>query len=145
MVNVDLAMRFAASADKVWGTLTGPDMVKLLLDTYAEKVEVDVGAGPATGATFVTTLRSGGVVRERIESVDNDERSMRYRVLDAGPLPYAHYRGEARVQPCGPDACVLSFQCSFIAVESSEVDARQYWLDHNREVMAHLRKFVEAR
>jgi hypothetical protein len=144
MVNVDLAMRFAASADRVWGTLTGPQMVKLLLDTYAEKVEVDVG-GPATGATFVTTLRSGGVIRERMESLDNDERCMRYRVLDAGPLPYAHYRGEARVQPCGPEACVLTFQCTFIAVDSSEADARQYWLDHNREVMKTLRSVVETR
>ena len=141
MANAELAMRFAASADKVWGTLTGPDMVKLLLETYAEKVEVDVGA-PASGATFVTTLRSGGVVRERMESLDNEERCMKYRVLDAGPLPYANYRGEARVQPNGPDACVVSFQCSFIPVAMTEADARQYWLEHNRKVMGTLRTFV---
>jgi hypothetical protein len=144
MANEELAVRFAASADTVWSTLTGPDMVKLLLDTYAAKVEVD-GAGPGAGATFVTTLQRGGVVRERIESVDNEERCMKYRVLDAGPLPYANYRGEARVQPCGPDACVVSFQCSFVPVDLTAADARQYWLDHNRKVLETLRKFVEKR
>lgn len=135
-------MRFNVSADKVWATLSGPDMVRLLIESYAEKVEVDVG-GPADGATFVTTLRRGGVVRERVESVDHEARCMKYRVLDAGPLPYANYRGEARVQPCGPDACVLSFQCSFIAVETSESEALRYWTEHNRNVMGTLRKFVE--
>jgi len=96
-------------------------------------------------ATFVTTLRSGGVVRERMESLDHAERCMKYRVLDAGPLPYANYRGEARVQPCGTDACVVSFQCSFIPVDASEHDARQHWLDHNHKVLETLREFVEGR
>jgi len=144
MAHEELALRFSASADRVWSALTGPDMVQLLLDTYAAKVEMDAG-GPGVGATLVTTLRSGGVVRERIEHIDPAERCMKYRVLDAGPLPYANYRGEARVQPCGTDACVVSFQCSFVPVDVSEAEARKHWLDHNRKVMGTLRKFVEDR
>ncbi len=144
MAHEELALRFAASADRVWSALTGPDMVQLLLDTYAANVEMDAG-GPGVGATLITTLRSGGVVRERIESIDAAERCMTYRVLDAGPLPYANYRGEARVQPCGPDACVVSLECSFVPVDVTEAEARQYWLDHNRKVLGTLRRFVETR
>jgi hypothetical protein len=144
MANVELAMRIAASADKVWATIAGPEMVQLLLECYAAKVEVETDE-TAGVATFVTTLRSGGVVRERMESLDHAERCMKYRVLDAGPLPYANYRGEARVQPCGTDACVVSFQGSFIPVDASEHDARQHWLDHNHKVLETLREFVEGR
>lgn len=141
MVHADLAMRFNASADRVWGVLTGPEMVPLLLESYAEKVEFEsTGNRPV----FVTTLRGGGVIRERLELVDHEERHLKYRVLDAGPLPYANYTGEAHVQPCGDKACVLSFQCRFIAVEVSEAEALRHWTEHNREVMATLRKFVEA-
>jgi hypothetical protein len=144
MANAELAMRIAASADKVWATFAGPEMVQLLLECYAAKVEVETDERAGV-ATFVTTLRSGGVVRERMESLDHAERCMKYRVLDAGPLPYANYRGEARVQPCGTDACVVSFQCSFIPVDASEHDARQYWLDHNHKVLETLRQLVEGR
>jgi len=92
MANVELATRIAASADKVWATFAGPEMVQLLLECYAAKVEVETDE-TAGVATFVTTLRSGGVLRERMESLDHAERCMKYRVLDAGPLPYANYRG----------------------------------------------------
>jgi polyketide cyclase/dehydrase/lipid transport protein len=144
MATAELAIRFAARADTVWSMLTGPNMVKLLLDTYASKVDVE-GDGPEAGATLVTTLRGGGVVRERVESLDNAERCMTYRVLDAGPLPYAHYRGEVRAEPSGPDGCVVSLQCTFIPVGMTEAAAREYWLDHNRRVMETLRDLVESR
>jgi hypothetical protein len=141
MVHADLAMRFNAPADRVWTVLTGPEMVPLLLESYAEKVEFE---STGTRPVFVTTLRSGGVIRERLELVDQEERHLQYRVLDAGPLPYANYTGEGRVQPCGDKACVLSFQCRFIAVEVSEAEALDHWTEHNRHVMATLRKFVEG-
>ena len=140
MANVELAMRFKAPADRMWALLTGPELVPVLLETYAEKVEMD-----AAGTTLTTTLRSGGVVREKIESVDPVERCMKYRVLDPGPLPYANYRGEARVQPSGPDACVVSFQCNFIPVDMPEAEAKAYWINHNTKVMGTLRKVVEGR
>jgi hypothetical protein len=142
MANAELATRIAASAEKVWSLLAGPDLMQVLLDTYAAHIEVienESGAGP----TIETTLRSGGVVRERVELLDSEERCLRYRVLDAGPLPYAAYRGEARVQPCGANACVVSFQCTFIPVDASEVDAVNYWREHNREVLAAIRGAVE--
>ena len=142
MASAELAMRIAAPADTVFAALTGPELMQLMLATYAEKVEID-SAAPGAGTVVVTTLRKGGVVRERVESIDPDERCMRYRVLDAGPLPYANYRGEARVQPCGPEACVVSFQCSFVPVDVTAAEAQQYWLDHNRGVLTALRAVIE--
>jgi len=139
MANVELAMRIPASADRVWSVFAGPDMVKLLLEAYAVNVEVESGE---QGTIFTTTLRDGGQVREQILSVDNDERCMSYRVLDPGPMPYANYRGEARIQPAGSGACVVSLQCSFIPVDMSEEEAREFWLAHNRHVLATLRDFI---
>jgi hypothetical protein len=144
MASHELAMRFAAPADRVWAALTGPELLQLILDTYASKVEIDTCA-PGAGTVVVTTLRDGGTIRERMESLDPEERCMRYRVLDAGPLPYANYRGEARVQPCGPDACVVSFQCSFIPVDTSEAEAKRFWLDHNVYVLTALKRRIEQR
>src|SRR5262245_55334275 len=144
MANAELAMRIAAPADEVFAALTGPELMQLMLATYAEKVEID-SAAPGAGTVVVTTLRKGGVVRERVESIDAEERCMRYRVLDAGPLPYANYRGEARVQPCGNDASVVSFQCSFVPVDSSEAEAKRFWLDHNTHVLTELKRRIERR
>lgn len=139
MVQADLAIRFDVPAERLWGVINGAEIVPVLLESYAAKVELDAsGAQPI----LITTLRSGEVIRERIDSVDHEERSLKYRVLDAGPLPYANYRGEARVQPCGDKACVLSFQCSFIAVGVSEVEARDHWVEHNRDVAETLRRFL---
>jgi hypothetical protein len=142
MASAELAMRIAAPADRTFAALTGPELMQLMLETYAEKVELDTGT-PGAGTVVVTTLRKGGFVRERVESIDPVERCMRYRVLDAGPLPYANYHGEARVQPCGPDACVVSFQCSFVPVDVSAAEAQQYWLDHHRGVLTALRAAIE--
>jgi hypothetical protein len=144
MATHELAMRFVAPADRLWTALTGPELLQLMLETYASKVEIDTST-PGAGTVVVTTLREGGTVCERMESLDAAERCMRYRVLDAGPLPYANYRGEARVQPCGPDACVVSFQCSFIPVERSEAEAKRYWLDHNTHVLTELKRRIEQR
>ena len=144
MAYAELSMRFKASADRVWKALTGAELIPVLLDTYAANIEIEGGA-PGAGALLVTTLRKGGTVRERIESIDEQERCMKYRVLDAGPLPYANYRGEARVQPSGPDGAVVSFQCNFVPVDLSEADARQYWTDHNTKVLNALRAVIEKR
>jgi hypothetical protein len=144
MATHEFAMRFAAPADRLWAALTGPELLQLILETYASNVEIDTSA-PGAGTVVVTTLREGGTIRERMESLDAGERCMRYRVLDAGPLPYANYRGEARVQPCGPDACVVSFQCSFVPVDRSEAEAKQFWLDHNTHVLTELKRRIEQR
>jgi hypothetical protein len=144
MAYAELSMRFAASADRVWSALNGAELIPILLATYAEDIQMDGGA-PGAGATLVTKLRRGGTVRELIESLDNDERCMKYRVLDAGPLPYANYRGEARVQPSGADGAVVSFQCNFVPVDLSEAEARQYWIDHNTKVLNALRAAIEKR
>jgi len=142
MAHAELAMRFQVSAERAWKALTGPELIPVLLATYAASIEVDGGV-PGVGAILVTTLRNGGTVRERIESIDDAERCMTYRVLDAGPLPYANYRGEARVLPAGPDGAVVCFQCSFVPVDLSEAEACQYWLDHNRKVLSALRVALE--
>ena len=92
MAYAELSMRFAASADKVWNALTGAALIPVLLATYAANIEIDGGA-PGAGAILVTTLSKGGTVREKIESIDNDERCMKYRVLDAGPLATGRWMG----------------------------------------------------
>lgn len=136
MAYVELGMRIEASADRVWAFLTGPELGELITRVYAEKVEF---TETEKGLVATTTLKDGGgVIRERIVSQDNEEKCMKYEVLDYGPLPYAHYQGETRVMPSGANSCHLSLQSSFVPVGIPAEECKRFWLEHNTEFFGKL-------
>ncbi len=140
MANAELGMRIEASVDRVWAFLTGPELGELLTSVYAEKAEFEQ---TEKGLVVTTTLKDGGgIVRERIESRDDENKCMRYHVLDYGPLPYTNYHGEMRVMPSGENACHLSFQCSYIPVGMPAEQSNQFWLEHNTEVMEKIQEIL---
>lgn len=141
MANAELGMLIDAPADKVWQIIAGPKLEELITSLYADKTEFE---GSGEGAILTTTLKTGGTVRERIESIDNEERSLKYRVIDNGPWPYTNYHGEMRVTPSGRDACSVSFQCSFVPVGMEEEQSRRFWLEHNKAVINKLEQFAKA-
>lgn len=141
MANAEIAKRVDASADRVWEIISGNELLILILDLYGEKAEFD-GAGQ--GAVLTTTLKDGrGTIKERIELLDHDDRCLQYRVLDVGPFPYANYRGEIRVTPCGADACNVSFQTSFIPVGVTEEEGKRVWLETNSNMLDKIGAYVK--
>lgn len=141
MANVELGMRVEAPVDRVWEFLCGPELGDLITSLYAEKAEFEE---TDKGLVVTTTLKDGGaVIRERINSLDNENKTMTYQVLDYGNLPYTNYQGEMRVMPAGEHACHLSFQCTYIPVGMTAEQSNQFWLEHNTEVMEKLKELIE--
>lgn len=148
MANAETAKRIEAPAERVWALLSGAEMIEEIVPgIYGEKAEFDRpgrGAKEAgAGAILTTTLKDGkGIIRERIEEVNDEERCLKYRVLDVGPFPYANYQGEIRVTFSGTDACIVSFQCSYVPVGVPEDESRLVWLENNNNVLEGINKYL---
>jgi len=98
-------VRIAASADAVWAVVG--DLASLVPGGgMLERIDLD-GAGAGAIRTF--HLHGGATVVERIESHDPAQRRYAYRVLDAGPLPFADYVGAAAVAADGAETCILTW------------------------------------
>lgn len=140
MASVGLDIHIEASASKVWQVLLGAEREKFITTVFAEKVEFD-GHGEGQVATY--TLKNGaGIVREQIEYLDNDQRCVKYRVIDRGPLPYEDYQGELNVTENGSDACDISIRVTYIPVGMKEKDSNQFWLDQNNGFMLGLKTYL---
>jgi hypothetical protein len=142
MASAEIAKRIEAPADTVWAILAGRDIIELITGLYGEEVKYE---GSGKGAVLTTTLKDGrGVIQERIEHLDDDERCLKYRVIDVGPFPFANYMGEIRVTLSGPHACNVSFQSTYVPVGMSEEDSRAVWLENNRNMLEKLNEFVSS-
>ncbi|MQA11771.1 MAG: SRPBCC family protein [Pseudonocardiaceae bacterium] len=58
----------------------------------------DSARGSEVGAIRKLTLADGGIVRERLVTLDDTERSYTYDILDS-PFPIRSYRATMRVRP----------------------------------------------
>ena len=139
MASAELNVRVEAPADQVWGVFSGPDMEKIIVGLYAQKVEF---SGEGEGAVLTTTLLNGNILKEQIESIDVEQRCLRYRVLESGSYPYHNYHGQMQVIPCGSDACEVSMKCNYEPVGVTEEESNNIWLNHNKKVMARVKKFL---
>lgn len=63
-----------------------------------ETSEIEGGGAPAVGCVRRLTLGDGGVVRERLVTLDDTERSYTYDILES-PFPVRSYRSTIRVSP----------------------------------------------
>ena len=122
MVRVERAMRIPVPASVAWEIL-GDFSLRDIADGICTRVEVE-----GTGIGAVRTMYIAGTwgdgytggaevcVKERLESRDDAERCMTYRMIDAGPVPFADYLGTARIVPAGP-GCIAVMTSAFVAVE----------------------------
>jgi hypothetical protein len=124
MIRVERAIRIAAPAALAWEIL-GDFAARHLAAGICKAITV---AGEGVGAVRTMVLEDrygGGYVQERLEGFDAKDRSMIYRIIDSGPVPFADYTGTVRVTPAGPDACVAVMTSAFVPVEIDEESARQ--------------------
>jgi hypothetical protein len=118
--------RFDAPATAVWEYVSWNGMVKLAGSGLFEKVEFE-GGGTRIGSIKTLHIGQSLPIRERLEALDESGMSYVYRIVDNGPLPITNYRGEVRVTPCGPKACVLVIAHEFIAVGIDESEWIRSW------------------
>jgi hypothetical protein len=131
------AMRAPLPAAAVW-SLVGDLNGEGLAEGMVERVEV---VGEGAGAIRTLHLPGGaGRVVERIEEYDAEELYYIYRVIDSGPVDLTNYLGLVKVQPAGPDACIVSWTSMCQAVDGKSDEIRAILRGNIDVVFAAIRK-----
>ena len=151
MIRVERAVRIAAPAHVAWDILRDFSLTEIARG-ICKRVTVE-----GTGIGAVRTMYMDGAwgeghvdvheasVKERLETYDEAERSMSYRLIDVGPVPFADYVGTARIVPAGPDACVAVMTSAFVPVEIDEATARAMSEASIDRALANLREAAGSR
>jgi hypothetical protein len=124
MITVERAIRIPVTADIAWQVLGDFSLGRLSAGICSRVTVEGEGVGMVRTMHLVDSW-GGGYVRERLEELNPEDRYMRYRLIDSGPVPFADYLGSIRVNPAGPDACVAVMTSRFVPVEISDETARK--------------------
>jgi hypothetical protein len=123
MVRVERAIRIPTPAAVAWDVL-GDFSLREIAQGICTRVEVDRSGVGAVRTMYIAGTWGDGYtggtevcVRERLETRDDEERFMSYRLIDAGPLPFADYVGSARIVAAGPEGCIAVMTSAFVPVE----------------------------
>ena len=123
MVRVERAIRIPTSATIAWEVL-GDFSLREIAQGICTRVEVEGSGVGAVRTMYIAGTWGDGYtggaevyVRERLEQRDDAERFMSYRLIDAGPLPFADYMGSARIVAAGPHGCIAVMTSAFVPVE----------------------------
>lgn len=103
------------SANKVWelvGDFGG-------LDNFVEAVTECTTDGQDVGAVRTLTLQDGGEVKEKLESLDDDKRVMKYSILES-PMPIKNYKGRMEVKKVSDTTSKFIWSSTFEAAEENE-------------------------
>lgn len=125
MVVNEQASKIGAPADRIWN-LFATEAGQLLLGRGFVKAMDFEGEGLGLVRTMHTDGHWGSTyVVERCDHFDPVNREVTYTIIDTGGIvPFADYRGSAKVIPAGPDACVLMLRSTFIPVDMADEEAR---------------------
>lgn len=117
MTKVKVSGTINAPADKVW-RLVGNFSE---LDTFVEAVTNCTSAGSGTGAVRTLTLEDGSKVKEKLDSLDHDKRTLTYSILES-PMPINSYTGTMQVRHQEDGQSEFTWSSTFEAAEGTEDD-----------------------
>ncbi|HUE78749.1 MAG TPA: SRPBCC family protein [Sphingomicrobium sp.] len=125
MVVNEQASKIAAPADRIWALFATEGGQRLLSRGFVRDMDFE-GEGLGLIRTMHTEGHWGSTyVVERCDHFDPINREVTYAIIDTGGIvPFADYRGSAKVIPAGPDACVLMLRSTFIPVDMGEDEAK---------------------
>jgi hypothetical protein len=139
MIRVERAIRIAVPAATAWQVLGDFSLAELSAG-ICKRVEVEGAGVGAVRTMYIEDHLGGGHVKERLISLDVQDRYMTYRMVDSGPVPFGDYVGSIRVTPAGPDACVVVMTSSFVPVEIEEATARQISISNIETALENARR-----
>ncbi len=117
MTEVKVEQELPVPAQAVWSVIGGfnglPDWHPAI-----EKSETTTEGGVKVRTL---SLAGGGAIEERLEKVDDTERSYTYSIL-SGPLPVADYTATIRVRESGA-GCTVEWSSEFTPSGAPESDA----------------------
>jgi len=120
MQEVNIKGTIKAPADEVW-KLVGDFGA---LNTFVEAVAKCTTDALGVGAVRTLTLQDGGVVKEKLESLDNEKRVLEYSILES-PMPIKNYKGKMVVNKLSDNKSEFIWSSTFEAVEGTENEMKK--------------------
>lgn len=114
MNSVLVSVQVDAPAARVWETIGDPGAIAVWHPAITES--------PRDGAVRTCVLADGAVLRERIESVDNDARAYTYSIVES-PLPVVGYRSTIAVRELSGQRAAIDWSSTFDTVAGGDMDA----------------------
>jgi len=115
MASVEEHVRIPAPADEVWAIVRDfgsiADWTPPITDATLD--------GEGVGAERTLTLADGGQVVERLEALDENDRTLRYTIVD-GPLPVTGYEGTFSVTAVDDSTCEVTWGSTFTIEDAPE-------------------------
>src|SRR3954451_19635770 len=104
-----------------------PDAVWALVRDFGGFVTALGGSaeleGEGVGQTRTLQMGGGSPIVERLEELNDDEKRVRYAILQAGPLPVRDYVATMQLSDPGNGATTLTWSSTFEPNGVSEADA----------------------
>jgi len=97
-----------APADRVWDTVRTFSGLERYFTMFSSSTTEGIGVG----ATRTVNLPDGGKFHERLESLDDESRTLTYAVLKS-PLPIENYVGTVRVEDVGDGKSRVTWSARF--------------------------------
>lgn len=108
MAQAEASKTISAPADAVWNTIRAFSG----LERYFTIFTSSTTDGSGVGATRTLNLPDGGQFHERLESLDDETRTLTYVVLTS-PLPIENYVGTVTVEDAGDGKSRVSWSARF--------------------------------
>ena len=115
MAKVSMHQKLGVSADEAWKMIGG---FNALPDWHSAVENSELSE---EGQERTLSLAGGGVIVERLESMDDGSRTYTYSIKES-PLPIANYTSTIRVSGEGDD-CTIDWSSEFDAVGAPESEA----------------------
>lgn len=119
MVEVTAQRTIEAPAQVVWGHLSSFEEIERFVSMIAHSET----SGSGVGAQRVCTTHDGGVLKERLESIDEAGMTLTYSIVSS-PMPVTGYVSTMQVRPEGRDRCSVQWACSFEAAPEAADELR---------------------
>lgn len=119
LANVWMSVTINAPADEVWNTISNFNA----LGKYLPLITESTMEGSGVGALRTLTLQDGGRVIERLESIDENARTLSYRIL-ISPLPVDGYVSTMKVKDLGNNRCEVEWSSTFKPKGTTEADVK---------------------
>lgn len=120
MAKVAMKTVVKTSPEQLWETIRDFNG----LAKFVEAVASSTQEGSGVGALRTLTLQDGGVIVEKLESLDDGARSLTYSIVDS-PLPVAEYLSRMQVSRGAAGESTLEWSSTFAPKGVSEQEAVQ--------------------
>lgn len=115
---VSMKAQINASVEEVWQIISDFNSLPKFLEA-AVKSELE---GEGVGTIRIITLPDGAILKERLESIDNEAKTLEYSITE-GPLPVENYLSKIKLTPVG-DKCEIEWSSQFSAAGVDDEEAK---------------------